>query len=52
MRLEFFKRFLKIKNSKFHENLSSGSHVPPCGWTNRYDDGNRNILQLYERVLK
>jgi hypothetical protein len=45
-----FELFLNIKNTTFNENPSSGSRVPPCGWTNRYDDAKRHILQPYECV--
>jgi hypothetical protein len=38
MKLEFSQQiFEKYSNIKFHENLSSGSRVHPCGWTERHE---------------
>ena len=40
MTLEFSRlNFEKYSNIRFHENLSSGSRVVPCGWTYRKTDG-------------
>jgi len=39
MKLEFSRQiFEKSSNIKFHENLSSGSRVVPCGRTDRRTD--------------
>ena len=38
--------FEKIKNIKYHDNLSSGSHVPLLVRTDRHDDANSHILKL------
>ena len=36
MKLKFYRQILeKYLNNKFHENLSSGSRVVPCGRTDR-----------------
>jgi len=38
--------FKKSSNIKFHENLSSGSWVVPCGWKNRHDEANSRNSQF------
>jgi hypothetical protein len=39
MKLEFSQQISeKYSNIKFHENLSSGSRVVPCGWTDGQTD--------------
>ena len=34
---------------KFHENPSSGSRIVPCGQTDRHDEDNSRVSQVYER---
>jgi len=42
MKLEFSQQiFEKCSNIKFHENLSSGSRVVPCGLTNKQMDAHK-----------
>ena len=43
MKLEFSRKILeKYSHVKFHENLSSGSRVVPCGWL----DGRTDMTKL------
>jgi hypothetical protein len=55
MELDFFRQvFEKHSNTKFHENLASGSRVVPCGQTDGrtdgHDESNSRFLQFCERV--
>jgi len=43
------KIFKKYSNIRFHENLSSGNRVVPCGQTDRQDIANICFLQFCER---
>jgi hypothetical protein len=48
MKLEFFwKDKKKHSNIKFHENLSSGSRVVPCGWADRWP-AIAKLISLFE----
>jgi len=38
--------FEKYSNIKFHENLSTGSRVVPCGQTDGRTDGRTDITKL------
>jgi hypothetical protein len=52
IKLEFFPYiFEKFSNIKFHENLSSGSRVVPCGHP-RHDKANSHFSQFYEHCQK
>ena len=44
--------FGKKKNSniKFHQNLSSGSRIVPCGRADVRDEANSGFLQFCERA--
>ena len=47
--------FKKSSNIKFHENLSSGSRVVPCGWTDRKTDRHDKLIitfHNFSNVLK
>jgi hypothetical protein len=55
MKLEFSLRvFERCSNIKFHENLSRGSRVVPCGqrdgWTDGQHEDNNSFLQFCERA--
>jgi len=55
MEIEFSRHiFEKLSNMKFHENLSSGSRIVPCGRTDRqtdgYDEVNSHFSQCCERA--
>jgi len=57
MKVEFCGQiFEKYSNNKFHENLSTGSRVVPCGLTDRrkerYDEVNRRFSRFCERAKK
>jgi len=51
MKIEFFfsPDFEKFSNTKFHENLSSGSRVAPCGQKDRHGEANSRFSQFFER---
>jgi hypothetical protein len=54
MKLEFSgQSFGKYEDMEFHENLSRGSGVVPCGRTdrNRHYEANSRFLQFCERAL-
>jgi len=51
MKLEFSQQiFAKYPNIKFHENLSCGRWVVPCGQTDRHDEANSCFLQFCQRT--
>ena len=41
-----------LKNTKFHENPSSGSRVVRCGRTDRHDDANSRFSKFCESAYK
>jgi len=48
----FFKiSFEKFSNTKFHENLSSGSQVFPYRQTDRHHGANVQLRNFWERTL-
>ena len=50
-KLEFATQiFEKDPNSKFHENLSSGSRAVPCGRMDRHYEANNRFSQFLERA--
>jgi len=53
MKLEFYRWFFeKYSGIKFHENMSGGSRVVPCGQTDGRKDTMKLISkQFYERAL-
>jgi len=47
VKLEFSPQiFEKSLHIKFHENLSSGSRVVPCGQTDRHDKANSHFSKF------
>jgi len=47
MNLNFTDRFSKnTQILKFHANVSNGSRVVSCGWTDRHDKANCQFLQM------
>jgi hypothetical protein len=55
MKFEFWQHSLqKYSNNKFHENLSNGSRVVPCGQKDgrmiRLDEANSRLRQVCERT--
>ena len=43
-----FSPYFQKNSIIFHENLSSGSQIVPCGWTERRDKINSCFLQFCE----
>jgi hypothetical protein len=44
MKLEFSRQiFEKSKNINFHQNMSSGNLLVPCGQTDRHDEANNRF---------
>jgi len=53
MKLEFSRQILeKYLIIKFNENVSIGSRVVPCRWTDRHDEVNSGISQFCGRAYK
>jgi len=51
MKLEFYGQFLKkFSNKKFHENLSIGRRVSPCGQTDGWTDMTKLIVTFFNFV--
>jgi hypothetical protein len=51
-KLEFSRQIFEIYSSvKFHENVSSGKRIVPCGRTDRHDEANSRSSQICERAL-
>jgi len=51
MKLKFSRQFSKHSNIKFHENLSSGSRVAPCGQTGPSQQSLFAILRTRLKIL-
>jgi hypothetical protein len=53
MKHEFYRQTLeKCSDVEFHENLSSGSRVVPCGQTDRRDEANSRFPHFCERAYE
>jgi len=54
MKLEFSRNIFekKYSNTKFHENLSSGSRVVPCGRTDTQDEAKYSLLKILRRRIR
>jgi len=53
MELEFSRQISeKYSDIKFHDNLSTGSRVFPCGRTDRHDEVNSSFSQFCESAWK
>ena len=51
MKLEISQHiFEKFSNIKFHQYLSSGSRVVPCGQTDGHDEADNGFSQFRERA--
>jgi len=51
MKFEFSEQiFEQSSNIKFHENLSSGSRIVPCGETDGHDEANSRFSKFCERA--